>query len=72
LLESLVIPAEAEPAPHLMRGIQLFLNTGSLLSQGRRLDSRFHGNDNLGETTKESFQRAKVFFFYKFEFHSTS
>jgi hypothetical protein len=40
-----VIPAGAELAPHLMRGIQWSLNTGSLLSQGRRLDSRFRGND---------------------------
>ena len=48
-LSILVIPAQAEPAPHLMRGIHGVLNTGFLLSQERRLDSRFCGNDETAD-----------------------
>jgi len=33
------------------------------------LDSRFHGNDNLNETTEESFQRVKVLQFFLFYSH---
>jgi len=41
MVKKVVIPAEA--------GIHLFKFYGSLLSQGRRLDSRFHGNDRKSE-----------------------
>ena len=47
-----VIPVQAGPAPHLMRGIQGF-SMGSLFSQRqvwipvpRFREDRFHGNDN--------------------------
>jgi len=63
-----VIPAEAEPAPHLMRGIQ-FLKLLFPVFTGTSLDSRspikdfedkFHGNDTKGETPKGIFQTTKA------------
>jgi hypothetical protein len=42
-----VIPGLTKPVPYLIRENPGFIDTGSLLSQGRRLDSRFCGNDAL-------------------------
>ena len=58
LLERLVIPAEAEPAPQLMRGIQVS-STGSLFSQGQAWIPVFTGMTTRLKQQKNLFKELK-------------
>jgi hypothetical protein len=60
LLERLVIPAEAEPAPHLMRGIQVS-STGSLFSQGQVWIPVFTGMTTWVRQQKNLFKELKFY-----------
>jgi len=41
------VNSSRNPGFPVKTGTQFLMLSGSLLSQGRRLDSRFHGNDNF-------------------------